>query len=162
MVSWHLIAGNKVVKFIQNRTTYIRIHTIDMESLNIKLYSDATFNNLLNGSSQGGFIILLSNKYNNVAPIAWSSIKLKRVARSTIAAETLALSDGCDTSFFVASLTKEMIFMKQYNDINIEAFSDNRLLYETLHTTKPILEKHLRVEIAALREMHEKNELLIS
>ena len=91
-----LIAANKVVKFIQNITTYIRIPTFDIESLNIKLYSDASFNNLTNGSSQGGFIILLSDTYNNVASIAWSSVKLKRVARSTIAAETLALSDGCD------------------------------------------------------------------
>ena len=83
-----LIAANKIVKFIQNTTTYIRIPTFDIESLNIKLYSDVSFNNLPNGGSQGGFRILLSNKYNNVAQIAWSSVKLKCVARSTIAAET--------------------------------------------------------------------------
>ena len=74
----------------------------------------------------------------------------------------MALSDGCDTSYFVVSLAKEMIFMKQHNNINIEAFTDNRSLYETLHTTKYILDKRLQVEIAALREMREKNELLIS
>ena len=157
-----LIAANKIVKFIQNTTTNIRIPNFDIEPLNIKLYSDASFSNLPNGGSQGGFIILLSDKYNNVGPIAWSSINLKRVTRSTIAAKTLALSDGCDTSYFVASLTKEMIFMEQHNDINIEAFTDNRSLYETLHTKKPILDKRLRIEIAALREMYEKNELQIS
>ena len=74
----------------------------------------------------------------------------------------MALSDGCDTSYFVVSLAKEMIFTKQHNIINIEAFTDNRSLCETLHTTKSILDKRLRVEIAALREMCEKNELLIS
>ena len=52
--------------------------------------------------------------------------------------------------------------MEQHNDISIEAFNDNRSLYETLHTTKPILDKRLRVEIASLREMCEKNELQIS
>ena len=101
-----LIAPNKVVKFIQNITTCIHIPTFDTEWLNIKLYSDASFNNLLNSSSQGGFIILLSDNYNNVARIAWSPIKLQRFARSTMAAETLALSDSCDTSYFVASLKK--------------------------------------------------------
>ena len=55
-----------------------------------------------------------------------------------------------------------MIFTKQHNNINIEAFTDNRSSYETLHTTKYILDKRLQVEIAALREMREKNELLIS
>ena len=147
---------------MQNTPTYIRIPTFNIESLCIKLYSDASFNNLQNGGSQGGFIVLLSDKYNNVAPIAWSSVKLKRVARSTIAAETLALSDGCDTSYFVASLAKKIILMKQNQNINVEAFTDNRSLYETLHTTKSILDKRLRVEIAALREMCEKNELLIN
>ena len=142
-----LIAPNKVVKFIQNITTCIHIPTFDIEWLNIKLYSDASFNNLLNSSNQGGFIILLSDNYNNVARIAWSPIKLQRFARSTMAAETLALSDSCDTSYFVASLKKEMIFMKQHNDINIEAFTDNCSLCETLHTTKPILDKHHQVEI---------------
>ena len=55
-----------------------------------------------------------------------------------------------------------MIFRKQHKNINIEAFTDNRSLYETLHTTKSILDKRLRVEIVARREMCEKNELLIS
>ena len=137
-----LIVANKVAKFIQNTTTYIRTPTFDIESLNIKLYSDASFSNLPNSGSQG-FIILLSDKYNNLTTIAWSSIKLKRVARSTIAAETLALSDGCDTSYFVTSLAKEMMFTKQHNNINTEAFTDNRSLYETLHTTKSILDKCL-------------------
>ena len=142
-----LIATNKIVKFTQNTTTYICIPAFDVESLNIKLYSDTSSNNLQNGGSQGFFIILLSDKHNNVAPIAWSSIKLKYVARSTIVEETLALSGGCDTSYFVASLTKEMIFMKQHNNINIEAFTNNGSLYETLHTTKSILDKRLWVEI---------------
>ena len=157
-----LIAANKIVKLIQNTITYICIPTLDIESLNTKLYSDASFNNLPNGDSQGHFIILLGDKYNNIASIAWSSIKLKHVARSTIAAERLGLSDGCDASYFVTSLTKEMIFMEQHNDINIEALTNNPSLYETLHTTKTILDKCLQVEIAALREMCEKNELEIS
>ena len=79
------MAANKVVKFTPTTTTYICIPTFGLESLNVKLYSDASFNNLPNGGNQGGFIILLSDKYNNVAPIK-TKIKLKRVARSTIAA----------------------------------------------------------------------------
>ena len=55
-----------------------------------------------------------------------------------------------------------MLFTKQHNNINIEVFTDNRSLYETLRATKPTLDKWLRVEIASLREMCEKNELLIS
>ena len=119
---------------------------------------DASFNNLQNGESQGGFPVFLSDKFNNIAPIAWSSTKLKCVARSTLAAETLTLSDGCDMSF-IASLAKEMIYPKCFKDIRIKGYTDNHSLYESLNTTKSILDKCLRVQISALREMCEKNEL---
>lgn len=157
-----LISANKIVKFIQNTPTYILIPNLHIESLYIKIFADASFNNLPNGGSQGGFIVLLSDKFNNIAPIAWSSIKLKRVARSTLAAETLALTDGCDTSFFIASLAKEIIYPKFPKDIAIEGYTDNHSLYETLKSTNSVLDRRLRVEISALREMCENNELSIN
>ena len=75
---------------------------------------------------EGGFLDSLSDKFNNITSIAWSSTKLKRAARSTLAAETLALSDGCDMSFFIASLAKEMIYPKRSKDIRIEGYTGNR------------------------------------
>ena len=104
-----LTSANKTVKFVKNTPTCVRIPTLHFESLYIKLFLDASFNNLQNGGSQGGFLVFLSDKFNNIVPITWSSTKLKRVARSTLAAETLALSDGCNMSFFIASLAKKMI-----------------------------------------------------
>ena len=91
-----------------------------LKSLYIKLFLNASFSNLQNVGSQGGFLVLLSDKFNNIAPIAWSLTKLKRVALSTLAAETLALSDGCGISFFIASLAKERIYPKRSKDINFE------------------------------------------
>ena len=120
---------------------------------------DANFNNLQNGESQGGFPVFLSDKFNNIAPIAWSSTNLKCVARSTLAAETLTLSDGCDM-LFIASLAKEMI-SKCFKDIRIKGYTDNHSLYKSLNTTKSILDKCLRAQISALREMCDKNELSI-
>ena len=75
----------------------------------------------------------------------WSLIKLKRAARSTLAAETLALSDGCDAFYFIASLAKEKIFSKKtkQNIVNIEAYTDNLSLYEILNTTKSIFDRRL-------------------
>ena len=121
---------------------------------------DASFSNLQNGENQGGFLVFQSDKFNNIAPITWSSTKLKCVARSTFAAETLALPDDCDMSFIV-SIAKEMIYSKCSKDIRIESYTDYHSLYETLNTTKSILNKRLRVEISTFREMSEKNELLI-
>ena len=38
----------------------------------IKLFLDAIFNNLSNGESEVGYLILLSNKDNHIVSIGWS------------------------------------------------------------------------------------------
>ena len=142
-----LISANKIVKFVQKTTTYICVPTPYFESFYIKVFSNASFNNLQNGGNQG-FLVLLSDKFNNIPPIAWSSTKLKCVAHSTLAAETLALSDGCDMPFFLVSLAKEMIYPKHTKDINTKGYTNNHSKYKILNTAKSILDKHLRVEIS--------------
>ena len=78
-------------------------------------FSDAAFANLENGGSQGAFIIFLyENKY---APIAWTSRKLKQVAKSTLPAETLALEESLETCFMVKSLLVELISKDNYQNI---------------------------------------------
>ena len=94
-----LISANKIVKFVKNTPTYICIPTFHFESLYIKLFLDASFNNLQNGGSQGVFLVFLSDKFN------WISTKLKHFAHSALAAETPALSDGCDMAFISHSIT---------------------------------------------------------
>ena len=39
----------------------------------------------------------------------WNSSKIKRVVRSTIAAEMLALSDGCDVAIYINRLVSLVI-----------------------------------------------------
>ena len=64
-----LISASKIVKFVKNTPIYICIPTLHFESVYIKLFSDASFNNLRNDGSQGGFLVLLSDQFNNIAPI---------------------------------------------------------------------------------------------
>ena len=107
--------------------------------------------------SQGGYIVFICNKNNKSTPIARNSSKLKRVSHSTIAAEMLALSDGCNTTFFIQSLLKENIFMTSSCHISIQAFTDNQSLHDAVKTTNLIPDKCLQVELSALREMYDRN-----
>ena len=100
---------NKVIKFIKSTPSHITIPVMNLEFLQLLLYSDASFNNLSDVGSQGGYIVFLCDKFSNSAPIAWNSIRLKRVTRPTLAAETLALTDGCDTVFFIANLMTDIL-----------------------------------------------------
>ena len=61
-------------------------------------YRDSSYNNLDNGSSQGGFIIFVSDKTGKISPITWQSKRIRPVVQSTMAAETLALVDAVKAS----------------------------------------------------------------
>ena len=78
-----IIKLNKVVKQMKSEKSHIKFPSLETQSLNIKTYTDASFNNLPNGGSQGGQIVFIGDDKNNICPIAWNSSKIKRVVRST-------------------------------------------------------------------------------
>ena len=110
---------------------------MNLESLQLLLYSDASFNNLPDGGSQGGYIVFLCDKFSNSALIAWNSTRLKRVTRSILAAETLALTDGCDIAFFIANLITDTL---QVQTISVTALTDNQSLHDAIKTSKLTLD----------------------
>ena len=48
---------NKVIKFIKSTPSHITIPVMNLESLQLLLYSDASFNNLPDVGSQGGYMV---------------------------------------------------------------------------------------------------------
>ena len=59
---------NKIIKYLKNADSFIRILQFDKNFLRLQLSTDASFNNLPNGSSQAGQIIFLSDSRNNCCP----------------------------------------------------------------------------------------------
>ena len=155
-----ILSVNKVIKFVKSTPSSISIPKLDLKSLSITVFADASFNNLPDGGSQGGYIIFLNNKYNSVVPLSWNSTRLPRVVRSTLAVETLAMSDACDSAIFLSNLTDELA--KSPKQTNITVLTDNQSLFEALKTTKAALDHRLRVEISALREMCNNDEITIN
>ena len=78
-------------------------------------YSDAAWNVRRDGSSQGGFLIFLTDytlMQNREAPIsllAWASAKLPRVCRSSSAAEVQAASEAQEELEFCRLLLSEIL-----------------------------------------------------
>ena len=97
-----ILSINKVIKFVKSTPSSISIPKLDLKSLSITVFADASFNNLPDGGGQGGYIIFLNDKYNSVIPLSWNSTRLRRVARSSLGAETLAMSDACDSAIFLS------------------------------------------------------------
>ena len=47
----------------------------------------------------------------------------------------------------------------RHQPLKINALTDNKSLHDAVNTTKQVLDRHLRVEISALREMYSKHEI---
>ena len=113
-------------------------------------YSDASWGNLPDGGSQGGYLIFIIGDEGRANLISWQSRRLRRIARSTIAAETLAAVDACEACLLISSQLSEIL---KIDKIPITLITDNESLANAVRSTTSVEEKRLRVDISALREM---------
>ncbi len=146
-----LVETNKVIRKLRSEVVTLKFHRLgDDESLKLVIYSDASLGNLPDGGSQGGHFIFLTGSNGCFSPLAWQSKKIRRVVRSTLAAETLALADAIDVGVYLALLYKEIMQVKA---LPIECITDNHSLYDHLNTSNHVQEKRLRIEISAIKEL---------
>ena len=67
--------------------------------------------------------------------------------------------EAVETGFLLTSILKEL--RNSQSSIDIECFTDNQSLFDTVHSTNSIIDKRLRVDMDILREMVHKKEVLI-
>ena len=146
--------ANKVIK--KAKSLYPIKFTTLGQPMHLLTYCDASYANLHDGSSQGGYIIFLADDDGNVSPVSWCSRKLRRVCKSTEAAETMAMLDAIDASVWIGTLLDEILSDKMKTP---QIVTDNKSLFEAAHSTTAVEEKRLRVEIAAIRESIRKGEV---
>lgn len=125
-----------------------------MEECHIECYSDAFFANLSGGGSQGGIVVSLGDNSGSRCPIFWQSRKIKRVVKSTLSAETMA---GAECAVYLSRIMQEI---SGCGRLKIKCLGDNKSLVEALHSCKTIDDKRLRIDIAVLRDMLERNKIV--
>jgi hypothetical protein len=128
---------------------------LDPASLRIFLFTDASFGNAENLSSQLGFVIVLADDSGNANVVHFGSQKSRRVTRSVLAAEILALVYGWDNAFVVAHTLSE-IFGRS---IPVHAYVDSRTTFNCVAKHAGTLEKRLAIDSHALRESITRGEL---
>src|SRR6266536_3680221 len=101
---------NKRVQWqIDNPARGLTFIPLDIDSLNLTIFTDASFTNNKDLSSQIGFVIVLTDKNQTANIIYWSSIKCKRVTRSVLALELYALAHGFDISATIKSTIQKIL-----------------------------------------------------
>jgi hypothetical protein len=112
----HLQMYNKAVREMKERKVCLRFPSgIPLKDLRILCITDAGWGTRSNGESQGGYVLCLTvpKMFERVrAPcwvVDWQSKKLRRVVRSSVAAETLAGQNGLDAIEAFQALMLETI-----------------------------------------------------
>ena len=94
--------------------TQLKIHA--HHSPIVVTYTDAGWTTRPDGTSQSGQLVFIANsellqsRESNMSLISWHSSRLRRVARSSSAAETQAAADGDDEAVYIRLCLKEVLF----------------------------------------------------
>ena len=154
-----IIEVNKILKKVKANDVMIKIPSLrNLENSVLLIYADAAHGNLNEGGSQAGYVIFLVDEYSNCALISWGSHREKRVARSTLTAETLAMCDAVDRAAVINVVLSNLIFCDERR-LRIICLTDSRSLYEAIRTSHTTREKRLLIDICALREASDRDEI---
>ncbi|KAA8494667.1 Retrovirus-related Pol polyprotein from transposon TNT 1-94 [Porphyridium purpureum] len=125
-------------------------------ALRIEVFADAAFANNQDLSSQLGYIVCVVNDNGHAVPLLWGSKKARRITRSVLGAEILALAEGFDAGIFIQT-TLRSIGM----DLPLGLVTDSRSIFDAISTDRLPAEKRLALDISVLREAF-KNEEVVS
>ena len=131
----------------------------DMKDWKIIVFSDAALANLSDGkSSTGAHIVMLVGVNKLCCPLAWQANKIKRIVRSTIAAEALSLLQGLENAIYLRALMSEVLGCDA-NVVKIIAYVDNKSVVEAVYSTKQVDDKKLRIDLGAIKECVDRGEV---
>jgi hypothetical protein len=131
----------------------------DYSKWKMLVFTDASLGNLNDGTgSTGAHILWIVDNEGKCCPITWCANKIKRVVRSTIAAEALSLQEGLESAFYYRKLLSNILGLTS-NSIPIIAYTDNKSVQDAIYSTKMVDDKRLRVDIASIQELLQKQEI---
>ena len=155
-----LIRANRYITKLKRNSSHILFPDLSNSTKwTIIAFSDASLSNMSDGiSSTGGHVIILLGDNQRCAPLSWSCAKIKRVVKSTLAAEALSLSNAIDNAMYLRVIISELLGRNR-GDLPVKCFVDNKSLVQAVHSTKGVDDKRLRVEIAYIKELLERGEV---
>ncbi|KAI0993907.1 hypothetical protein K3495_g14277 [Podosphaera aphanis] len=139
---------------------------LDLNTTRIVVFTDSSFANNKDHTSQIGYIVAFVDGNNRANIIHWSSTKCKRVTRSVLASELYALTNGLDIGVVVKSSVNKILSAKfphnadkKFSSMPLIICTDSKSLYDCLVKLGTTKEKRLMVDIMAIRESYERREI---
>ena len=158
----HLIRAMKCLRKLRDENASVKFSKLGpTHDWKMVLYTDAAHANLDSVHSVGGHVVFLADNQGHMCPIAWKANKIKRVVRSSLAAEALSLQEGLDNCRYMRRALEEMVGL-QCHTLPIVAYVDNKGLVEAVYSTKMTREVGLRLDLAITKEfVHSKENITV-
>ena len=128
---------------------------LDLDTVELRVYTDASFANNPDLSSQLGWCVFAVDATGRCNLLAWSSRKCRRVVKSTFAAELFALIQGYDSGMAMKHSLSAIVG----REVQISIFIDSKGVWDAVVSLKSLTEKRLLIDIASLRQSYSTGEL---
>ena len=146
----------KTIKFLKATTSQgLNYVPIDLQTAHLVLMTDASFANAEGKKSQLGYVIAMVDDKGRCNILHYGSNKCKRIARSVMAAEVIALVLGYDVAFVVKDLVEEILG----REVKLEVMIDSRTVFNVIAKDGQTAEKRLQIDVLALRQSYDAGEL---
>jgi hypothetical protein len=134
---------------LKTKDDELRFKPLDLQSLRVVCYSDAGFASHEDDfRSQLGYVIAIVDKHDQANIVAFASRKCRRVTRSVLASELLALVEGYDAASAIDTQLTEILGVY----IPVWSVVDSRTLLNVVTRLGNVTEKRLMVDAADLRD----------
>ena len=175
----HIQMYNKAVREMKENKICLRFPSkIPIEQWRILCFADAGWNTRANGESQGGYILCLSSpdifkyKQSRTWIVDWASKKLRRVVRSSVAAETLSGQNGLDGIEMMQAQIAELVYGVSPRDFRESTpehpaalVVDSKGFYDAVNkscsSTTISVEKRLQIDYAIAKETMRMQNILV-
>ena len=128
---------------------------LDVASLRVRAYADASYATNKDGSSQVGFLVLLCDGTGQAHVLSYSSRKSRRVVHSIMAGEVYAFTAAFDEAF-VIRYDLERLYGRR---IPLNMFTDSKQLFDVVTKASHPTEKRLLIDIAAARQAYNRQDM---
>jgi hypothetical protein len=147
---------NKRIQWqIENAARGLRFVKLEKESLRLLVFTDASFANNKDLSSQIGYVLVLADDAGRANILHWSSTKCKRVTRSVLASELYGMVHGFDMGASVKATVDRALGI----ELPLVVCTDSKSLYECLVKLGTTQEKRLMIDVMCLRQAYERREI---
>ena len=146
---------NSAITYAQNTSLGIKFPKLNIETTNIRGYSDAGFANNDDLKSQLGMVILLVDENHNACILHYASWKSRRLVRSILAAEFYAFVSWNGYCQIIA----HDLFRIVGKRFPVHLMTDSKSIFDTVIKLSNVSEKRLTIDISSLRQSYATREI---